>query len=77
MGGIVSSIFSGPPKPPQPDPGIAAARAAQEAQAKAEADKLAKQQEEEEAAIRRGARGRRTLTSAAGGELGFPGVLGG
>lgn len=77
MGGIVSAIFSGPPKPPQPDPGIAAARAAQEAQAKAESDRLAKEQADEEAAIRRGARGRRSLTSAAGGELGFPSVLGG
>ena len=69
-------IFS-PPKPPQPDPGIAQARADAERKANEESARLKEQQSQEEADIRRGRRGRRSLTSPEGGEIGFPGVLGG
>ena len=75
MGGFLS-IFS-PPKPPRPDPGIAAARAQAEASAKAESDRLKAEQATQEEDIRRGRRGRRSLISPEGSEIGFPGVLGG
>ena len=76
MGGFISSIFS-PPKPPQPDPGIAAARAESERKANEEAARLKQEQADDEEAIRRGRRGRRSLIAPEGSELGFPGQLGG
>ena len=77
MGSFISSIFSGPPKMPSPDSGLAAARAESERKAKEESDTLKAKQDEEEAAIRRGRRGRRSLISPEGGELGFTGLIGG
>ena len=75
MGGFLS-IFS-PPKPPAPDPGIAQARAEAERKANEESARLKSEQEENEADIRRGRRGRRALIAPEGSEIGFPGVLGG
>ena len=75
MGGILK-VFS-PPKPPQPDPGIAQARAEAERKANEESARLKAEQGEEEADIRRGRRGRRSLIAPEGSEIGFPGVLGG
>ena len=74
MGGI-ASIFGGGPKMPSP-PDFSAQRAA-EAKAKKESDDLKAQQEEDERAIRTGRRGRRSLLSPEGGELGFANILGG
>lgn len=75
MGGIFKAIFSGPPEPPPPPP--VPDRSAIEANAKAEQEKLKAQQAEEEAAIRRGRRGIRSLIAPEGSELGFPSLLGG
>ncbi len=73
MGGL----FSSKPKVPAVDPEAERRRREAEEQAKREQDELKRKQAEEEDAIRRGLRGRRALLSAAGGELGFPSLLGG
>ena len=77
MGDFMSSLISRPPKVSAPDSGLAAARAESERKAKEEADTLKAKQDEEEAAIRRGRRGRRSLISPEGVELGFTGLIGG
>jgi hypothetical protein len=69
--------FLGDSSPPQRDDSADRARAEAEAKAKEESDALKAKQEEDEDAIRRGLRGRRSLLSSAGGELGFNNSLGG
>lgn len=61
---------------PQRDDSAEKARLAAEAKASEEKATLEKKQAEEAEALKRGLRGRRSLLSSAGGELGFSAPLG-